>query len=405
MSNIAGLTSSVNLDAAKGTLKNKIVGGVKQTLLNEATNLKNQLKDATSEHNKKLFELQKKKDRSEISEEKYNDLVQKENDAYNNQIQEIQKEINDNLDRQNKLSKTSIEAIDSKLKKSDTSLDTSLTNSSNHLKGLSSNTSNKLLGKVRMGAIGNPAPLILASLSIASQTISIKNKKTEALVDQVNDIINNIKTQNDVIQARLLRDNAVRIINDNEAKLENQKKLIERIQTLVKMLTIIINVLKVLLSLPLVPGKEAIRFAISKIDKILDALNIALPVVIGILQSLIDDLNEQKERLKQINDIFESGDGSTLFNNSGADNLQNLLSGLLPSNQIGMLDIEYKGFRFAVKEEYDLTKTVQGHKRHYAVAINRDGTPIIESSRSFTLNSDLLVDELKLIIDQRGLQA
>jgi hypothetical protein len=47
---------------------------------------------------------------------------------------------------------------------------------------------------------------------------------------------------------------------------------------------------------------------------------------------------------------------------------------------------------------------VKGNKRHYAVAINRDGVEVIKSDYSFTLDPNDLVDQLKLIIDQQNLQ-
>ena len=68
----------------------------------------------------------------------------------------------------------------------------------------------------------------------------------------------------------------------------------------------------------------------------------------------------------------------------------------------------YKGFKFAIKEEQTLGAqqaiVIKGNKRRYAVAINRDGTDILRSELSFTLDPNDLIDQLKLIIDQRNLQ-
>jgi hypothetical protein len=69
---------------------------------------------------------------------------------------------------------------------------------------------------------------------------------------------------------------------------------------------------------------------------------------------------------------------------------------------------EYKGFKFKIKEEQTLGAqqaiVVKGNKRHYAVAINRDGVEVIKSDYSFTLDPNDLVEQLKLIIDQQNLQ-
>ena len=64
----------------------------------------------------------------------------------------------------------------------------------------------------------------------------------------------------------------------------------------------------------------------------------------------------------------------------------------------------YKGFKFEVKEEQNPSFVVKGNKRHYAVAVDRDGVEILKSDYSFTLDPNDLIDQLKLIIDQKNLQ-
>jgi hypothetical protein len=64
---------------------------------------------------------------------------------------------------------------------------------------------------------------------------------------------------------------------------------------------------------------------------------------------------------------------------------------------------DYKGFKFYIKEEEDPNFVVKGNKRRYAVALNKDGNEILKSQYSFTLEPDILVEELKLIIDEKNL--
>ena len=76
------------------------------------------------------------------------------------------------------------------------------------------------------------------------------------------------------------------------------------------------------------------------------------------------------------------------------------------SDGLGYLSgYDYKGFRFFIKEENNPKFVVKGNKRRYAVAINRIGREVLQSSFSFTLSPDVLVEELKLQIDQKGLVA
>jgi hypothetical protein len=64
----------------------------------------------------------------------------------------------------------------------------------------------------------------------------------------------------------------------------------------------------------------------------------------------------------------------------------------------------YKGFKFKIKEEQNQAFVVKGNKRRYAVATDRDGVEVLKSDFSFTLDPNDLVDQLKLVIDQRNLQ-
>jgi hypothetical protein len=88
------------------------------------------------------------------------------------------------------------------------------------------------------------------------------------------------------------------------------------------------------------------------------------------------------------------------LNNLSSDQLANLSSGL------GYLKgYDYKGFRFFIKEEENPKFVVKGNKRRYAVALNRDGNEILQSEYSFTLSPDILIEELKLKIDEKNLVA
>ena len=57
-----------------------------------------------------------------------------------------------------------------------------------------------------------------------------------------------------------------------------------------------------------------------------------------------------------------------------------------------------------IKEENNPKFVVQGNKRRYATAINRAGYDVLKSEYSFTLDPDVLIEELKLVISQQNLQ-
>jgi hypothetical protein len=64
-------------------------------------------------------------------------------------------------------------------------------------------------------------------------------------------------------------------------------------------------------------------------------------------------------------------------------------------------DSTYKGFTFEI-EEVPFNNTLT---RKRALGINKSGIKLIETQLSFTLDNQVLIDELKLIIDRDNLKA
>ena len=140
---------------------------------------------------------------------------------------------------------------------------------------------------------------------------------------------------------------------------------------------------------------------LEKASKLIISLNVITAIAITILESEIDKLNEL---ISQLHDISQLLDEKTLtgLNEEELTNLTNSLR-----TNIDQFE-EYKGFKFKIKEEQTLGAqqaiVVKGIKRHYAVAVNRDGVEQLKSEYSFTQDPNDLIEQLKLIIDQKNLQ-
>ena len=234
-------------------------------------------------------------------------------------------------------------------------------------------------------------------------TVSIGNKKIENLVDSVNLFIKNIKTEKDIIKAKLYIDRAKLIINTNRQKLETIQTILSILEILVPLLDVILSLFKsnpVPSAVP--PGVGIPLGVINTIDSKTKTLNdikasasVLLRISNRIVSKLIDDLNYQESRLLPIEGLLDSG-----LNNLTSSQILNL------SPQLGYLQgYDYKGFKFFVKEENNPKFVVKGNKRKYATAVNKDGNDILKSTSSFTLSPDVLIEELKLQIDQKGLVA
>jgi hypothetical protein len=246
--------------------------------------------------------------------------------------------------------------------------------------------------------------LICLAANVIMPNIAIGNKKIEGLVDDVNEIISNANTKQDIERAILFRNNAIRVISFNRNRLETLQKIIRILNLLAPLVTPIVQLLKsnpIPAAIP--PGVGVPIGTITTLDekrqKLQDIIDSSLAIVSvagTLIQKLIDDLDFQESRLNQINSLLDQN-----LNNLSLSDLRNLLD-----SGLGYLKgYDYKGFKFFIKEENNPKFIVKGNKRRYAVAVNRDGNEVLQSSFSFTLEPDILVEELKLKIDQKGLVA
>jgi hypothetical protein len=248
----------------------------------------------------------------------------------------------------------------------------------------------------------------IIGLAIAGKLATIVSQRTELedLVDKTNIIIDQANTPETIAAAINLRNNVVALINNSIRKLENLQSLLGTISIVLTVSSVLLNVLGLttpLTAISTFPGTPVImgihdklRDKIIALDKLITALSGILAIVTVLLENEIIALNELIDRLRQVSLLL---DGKTL---TGLDSQQltDLTRSLLTDTQFP----PYKGFNFKIKEEQNQAFVVKGNKRHYAVAIDRDGVEVLKSDYSFTLDPNDLVEQLKLVIDQKNLQ-
>jgi hypothetical protein len=334
---------------------------------------------------------------NQITQEQYNDIIVSANFTYETEIaainiqrqkleqdkQNINNNPNDKIKTQQKSFKTSIKNLRKKTQESETKSKQDLTK------------------QVVSNAVKTLVPVIALQLANSFSTLITQRKKLEELVDQVNDYIDTkVKDQTTVTIATNLRNNAITLINNNIRKLENLKKNIERISRTVATILIIVTIIERILSLPLpflIPIKIQFQPTLQRLLRLISGLSALLAIAIILLSNEIIRLNELRDRLKEVSLKL---DGKTLENLDDKQ-LSELSNEFLPA---GGNYGSYKGFKFAIKEEQNQAFVVKGNKRRYAVAIDRYGVEIIKSEFSFTLDPNDLIEQLKLVIDQRNLQ-
>jgi len=239
-------------------------------------------------------------------------------------------------------------------------------------------------------------PILTLLLTNKIAEVISQNDKIQQLVDEANVIITAANESNNPSQlenAKVVRDNAIKVIQSNEDKII---KINEQIQRITLYITIFSTIVSILSAIPVptsvppgigIPVNVITRIMIllEKANKIVLALSALLPTVLVSLEKAIQILEELKAQLLPVNGELESK---------------------LPPVPVrfGTDYPPYKGFKFALREENNPKFVVQGNKRHYAVAINKQNIEQLKSDLSFTLDPNDLIEQLKLVIDQQNLQ-
>ena len=240
-------------------------------------------------------------------------------------------------------------------------------------------------------------PILTLLLTDKIAEVISQNDVLKELVDKTNIIIEDANTSNDPTKlenAKIVRDNAIRVIQSNEDKII---KINDQIQRITIYITIFSTVISILTAIPIptavppgigIPVNVITKIIVilEKANKIVLALSALLPTILVSLEKAIQILEELKAQLLPINGELELK---------------------LPPTPVafGTDYGEYKGFKFALREEIGPKAVViRGNKRHYAVAINKQNIEQLKSEPSFTLDPNDLIEQLKLVIDQQNLQ-
>ena len=250
-------------------------------------------------------------------------------------------------------------------------------------------------------------PILTLVLTNQIAKIIAGNDKIGKLVADTNAIITDANESGDpakLSNAKTARDSAIRVIQDNEDKINKINAQIQRIAIYITIFSIIVAIVSAIpIPTAVPPGVGIPVNLIIKLVKILDkanrillALSALIPIIINVLDKAISILEDYKAQLLDINGQLESsatnGDTNLLNNNNG--------------NNFGTTNETYKGFTFAIREDNSYGGvSVGGFKRHYGVAIDRNKVDVLKSELSFTLDPNDLIEQLKLVIDQQNLIA
>jgi len=402
------ISSSTAIKTFGDQLVNKAKEKVISAALGKVQTLKDQIQEIVtlkikvwSDHGTEMKRLEVLLKEKQITQEQYDLAVQKEDLAYQTKLRELEK-----LDAKLKEDLANIIADPlRKIKERRQRRKARREKRKNRNRAERAKARRDLVKKVAKNAAKTLAPILALQLANKFAAVLSQRSQLEKLVDQVNAYIEQANTPETIAIATNLRNNAVTLINSSIRKLDNLQKTISQIATYVAIFTAIVAVLSAIPIPTSVP--PGIGIPVSLITRIVKSLNRAailiasISVVASIASTILENeiikLNDLIERLKAVNVLL--GDKSSNLNEQEFADLSNAF---LP---VGDGEYEpYKGFKFKIKTEENKTFEVKGNKRRYAVAIDRDGVEVLKSDFSFTLDPNDLIDQLKLVIDQRNLQ-
>ena len=399
--NISSLITPSLISGAKNQLTSQAKDKGKQTILTKKDELQNR--------------LQKLKERPDIVNKEYDNLainIQNDptlsNEEKNQKIDNLQKRrseelklINEDITKvQQDISNETVDPLKAaklKKKKSDAVVSRNILSSKTGLVRSNLARNSQIAKKI--------APLLLSRITNLLVNIAVQNTRLQELVDTTNEIIDAADTPEKIQQAIVARNNALKIIDDQERKLNILRILITILRIVIVICVIAIIVLTIIYSIPPPGGlgpvmPPPIKRIVKRLKKIVETLALALPIIASILEQSLAELEDFRQQLRNVNDLLENKlESNTDINSNNIGDVRgNIRPGTLPET--------YKGFKFAIREESGPnSKVVRGYKRNYAVAIDTNNVEVLKSELSFTLDPNDLIDQLKLIIDRENLIA
>jgi hypothetical protein len=238
-------------------------------------------------------------------------------------------------------------------------------------------------------------PIIVELLSQKLSNSVFGLTKINDRIDALNEEIDQFNNSNSTQTIQVLIDKKNALIND----IQNIENKILNIRNFIDILNVSLQIFAVALALAqsinasLPVASAQLQLIIDRISPIVAALITIIPIITSLLNKVINDLEEARLRIKEIENKIENK----------ANNNPEVADSFISS---GLLDVEYKGFKFAVREENTLgSPTINRVHRHYGVAIDTNNVEVLKTDPSFTQDTQVLVDLLKFIIDSQNLKA
>jgi hypothetical protein len=197
-----------------------------------------------------------------------------------------------------------------------------------------------------------------------------------------------------------------RVVNSARQRLKTIDRVVASLNTTVNVLSVVVTTLQLLpapaqftllgIIMVLSNRLNSASSTISEIKKFLNSVTIVLATLISRYNTLLNSLVILNDTLQQILLLLTTKSSEFKADNALEDSsiLEGFFNNII-TNDLGT----YKEFKFVLRIEDDPKFNIGDIRRRYAVAI-KNNKDIYFSDRSYTLNPEILIDQLKLQIDQ-----
>jgi hypothetical protein len=250
--------------------------------------------------------------------------------------------------------------------------------------------------------------------TLIKKVASLKDKALSTILTEINKLKDKCPNEATLSKTIIIRNQIVESLNSLKTTINTINSVVTPLDAIIPTLKIAISTIKLLPAPTAIP--PGIGIPIGVITTASDGLGVAKSLLTqtekqlgsfdSILAYITSTIDEILSKLELLDILIEKCkfENSSLIEDSLLPVDPELLNQIkqIKDSQQNVSDMVYKGFTFEIIEDENINLSIT---KRYAVAKNSQGVVLLKSTPSFTTNPNILIEELKFIIDNKGLIA
>jgi hypothetical protein len=252
---------------------------------------------------------------------------------------------------------------------------------------------------------------VLAQVLIR-KVASLKDRALSTILSKINELKDKCPTSEELAKVITIRNQIVDSLNSLKTTVNTINSITTPLDVIIPTLNTAISILKILPIPSSVPpgiglpvgtiltasdGLNTVQTLLKQTETQLDSFD----SILDYITSTIDEILSQLSLLDTLINKCKNELGITTPLSSVDPELLDQVQKIKNSKQ-NVLDMTYKGFTFEIIDDPNNTLSIP---KRYAVAKNSQGVILLKSNSSFTNDPNILIEELKFLIDKNSLNA